>query len=158
MSKIVACSCCRTTLPATRSDRPRPAPEICRHWSWTIRPYGTMNCATTWKRFHFDTFAQTFFVEENRMKVECGREKRTSANTQVLRSKTSSFEKSKTQLLKNTLIVVLRERSLVRHFQNVQDKIFLWRPSFDVEWQSVIIHVDDAMRNLPNPGHHHRLH
>ena len=37
-----------------------PAPEIRHQWAWMISPCDTKSCATTWKRFDFDTFAQFF--------------------------------------------------------------------------------------------------
>ena len=55
---VAAFSKRHTTRRAARSNRPDPVPTVCQHWAWMICPYGTMNCATAWRRCCFDTFAQ----------------------------------------------------------------------------------------------------
>ena len=43
--KVAALPCSRTIHRAVRSDRQGPVLADYQYWSWTIRPYGTMNCA-----------------------------------------------------------------------------------------------------------------
>ena len=57
-------------------------------WLWRIRPWGTMNCATTWKRCYFDMFAQAKNKWRKRTRQESSSQKQHP-----------SPEKSKTQPL-----------------------------------------------------------
>ena len=76
--EIVAFSSSRATLRATRSDRPEPAQEICRHWSWAIFFRGTKSCPTRRKRFYFDMFHSTNRGGMDQNEVRRRREKRGS--------------------------------------------------------------------------------